>query len=56
MSKQKHTKKQFTYTTCSELVVFIYFTGRSMNNRLTYCGVDTGISASEKYLPTELTS
>ena len=40
------------YTTCSELVVFMYWTGKSMNNLLSYCGlVDTRISASEKDLP-----
>ena len=40
------------YTTCSELVVFMYGTGISMNNLLSYCGlVDANISASEKNLP-----
>ena len=40
------------YTTCSELVVFMYWTGKSMNNLLSYCGlVDARISASEKDLP-----
>ena len=40
------------YTTCSELVVFMYRTGKSMNNLLSYCGlVDARISASEKDLP-----
>ena len=41
------------YTTCSELVVFMYYlTGKSMNNLLSYCGlVDARISASEKDLP-----
>ena len=49
---QNKTKNQFVYTTCSELVVFMYWTGKLMNNRLTYCGlVDTKISASEKDLP-----
>ena len=44
--------KQFMYTTCSELVVFMYWTGKSMNNLLSYCGlVDARISASEKDLP-----
>ena len=38
--------------TCSELVVFMYRTGKSMNNLFSYCGlVDARISASEKYLP-----
>ena len=45
-------KKQFVYTTCSELVVFMYWTWNSMNNLLSYCGlVDARISASEKDLP-----
>ena len=40
------------YTTCSELVVFMYWTGKSMNNILSYCGlVDPRISASDKDLP-----
>ena len=40
------------YTTCSELVVFMYRTGKLMNNLLSYCGlVDARISASEKDLP-----
>ena len=44
--------KQFMYTTCSELVVFMYWTGKSMNNLLSHCGlVDVRINASEKDLP-----
>ena len=40
------------YTTCSELVVFMHRTGKSMNNLLSYCGlVDPKISASDKDLP-----
>ena len=40
------------YTTCSELVVFMYWTGKSMNNLLSYYGlVDPRISASNKDLP-----
>ena len=47
-------KKQFMYTTCSELVVFMYRTGKSMNNLLSYCGlVDARISASDKDLPVQ---
>ena len=43
--------KQFMYI-CSQLVVFMYWTGKSMNNLLSYYGlVDARISASEKYLP-----
>ena len=48
----KTKKKQFMYTTCSELVVFMYWTGKSMSNLLSYCGlVVAKISASEKDLP-----
>ena len=40
------------YATFSELVVFMNWTGKSMNNILTYCGlVDARKSASEKDLP-----
>ena len=40
------------YTTCSELVIFIYWTRNSMNNLLSYCGlVDARIRASDKDLP-----
>ena len=49
---QNKSKKQFVYTTCSELVVFMYWTGKSMNNLLSYCGlVDVRINASDKDLP-----
>ena len=42
---------QFMYTTCTEMVVFMYWTRYSMNNLLSYCGlVDARISASEKDL------
>ena len=42
------------YTTCSELVVFIYWTGKSKNNLLSYCGlVDVRINASDKDLPVQ---
>ena len=45
MSKQK----QIVYTICSELVVFMYRTGKSMNNLLSCCElVDASISASKK--------
>ena len=45
-------KKQFVYTTSSELVVFLNWNGKSMNNLLLYCGlVDAKIGASEKKLP-----
>ena len=49
---QNKNKKQFVYTTCSELAIFMYWTPNSMNNLLSYCGlVDARISASEKDLP-----
>ena len=39
------------YTTCSELEVFMYWTGKSMNNLLSYGGlVDARITASGKDL------
>ena len=39
MSKHKQkTNKQFVYTTCSELGIFMYSTGNSMNNILSYFG------------------
>ena len=45
-------QKKFVYTTCSELVVFMYCTGKSMNNLLSYCGlVDPRISVSDTDLP-----
>ena len=41
-----------TYTACSELAVFMYWTGKSMNNLLSYCGlVDVRINASDQDLP-----
>ena len=49
---QNKNKKQFVYTTSSELVVFMYWPGESMNNLLSYFGlVDARISTSEKDLP-----
>ena len=45
-------QKKFVYTTCSELVVFMYWTRNSMNNLLSYCWlVDARISSSDKDLP-----
>ena len=39
--------KQFMYTTCSELGIFMYWTRNSMNNQSSYCGlIDTKIKAS----------
>ena len=44
-------KKQLLCRTCSELVVFMYWTGKSMNNLLSYCGlVDARINTYEKYI------
>ena len=40
------------YTTCSELVGFIYWTGKSMNNLMSFCGLlDVRINASDIDLP-----
>ena len=40
------------FSPCSELVVFMYRNGKSMNNRLSYSGlVDPRISESDKDLP-----
>ena len=40
------------YTTCSELVVFMYWTQNSINNLLSNCGLVNGrISVSETDLP-----
>ena len=47
MSKQKQ-KNNF----CTQHVVNLYFSGNSMNNLLSYCGLtDARIRASEKDLP-----
>ena len=54
MSKQKTKNKQFMYTICSELAIFMYWTCNSMNNLLSYCGlVNARINASEKDLPVQ---
>ena len=48
----KNKNKQFMYTKSTELIVFMYWNGKSMNNLLSYGGlVDARISASEKDLP-----
>ena len=45
-------KNQFVYTTCPELVIFLYWICNSMNNLLSYCGLlDARIRASDKDLP-----
>ena len=47
MSKQKQ-KNQFLYTT----VLSLYFSGDSMNNLLSYCGLtDSKMRASDTDLP-----
>ena len=49
-SECQNNNKKNIYTTCSELVM--YWTGKSMNNILSYCGlVDARIRASNKDLP-----
>ena len=55
MSKQKQKNNVLMYTTCFELVVFMCWTGKSMNNLLSYCGlVDPRISASDRDLPVQV--
>ena len=45
------------FLTCSKLVIFIYWTRKSMNNLSSYCGlVDGKIRASDKDLPVLLNS
>ena len=53
MGKQKNKKeRKLMYTTFSELVVLMYWTGKPMSNLLSYCGlVDARIRASIKDLP-----
>ena len=42
-------------TTCSELAIFMYCTGNSMNNLSSYCGlVDPRIGAPDKDLPVHM--
>ena len=46
------SSKQCLYTTCSEVVFFLYWIQEWMNNLSSYCGLtDSRISASEKDLP-----
>ena len=46
------SSKQCLYTTCSQLVFFLYWIQEWMNNLSSYCGLtDSRISASEKDLP-----
>ena len=47
--------EHFMYTTCSELVVFMHWTGKSMNNLLSYFGlVDVKINAFDKDLHVQM--
>ena len=49
---QNKNKKQFLNTTCTELIVLLYWTRNSMHNLSSYYGlVDSRISASDKDLP-----
>ena len=51
---QNKNKTQFVYTTCFELGIFMYRTGKSMNNILSHCGfIDAKIRASDKDLPVQ---
>ena len=44
--------KKIVYTTCSELGIVMYWSGDSLNNLLSYCGLDDAkIRASDNYLP-----
>ena len=50
------SSKQCLYTTCSQLVFFLYWIQEWMNNLSSYCGLtDSRMSASEKDLPVSLT-
>ena len=52
---QSLDKKQFVYTTCTELVDLLYQTCNSMNNFSSYCGlVAARIRASDRDLPKSL--
>ena len=49
------SSKQCLYTTCSQLVFFLYWIQEWMNNLSSYCGLtDSRISASEKDLPVQV--
>ena len=50
--QNKNKTQKIMYITCSELVVFMYWTVISMYNLLSYCGlVGARVSATEKDLP-----
>ena len=49
---QNNLCTQLVLPTCSELAIFMYWTGNSINNLLSYCGlVDAKIRASDIDLP-----
>ena len=49
---QNKNKKQLMYLTCSELVVFMFWTGKSMNINLScFRLIDVRISAFDKEQP-----
>ena len=51
MSKQKTICVHIMFSSCSELVAFMYWAGKSLDNLLSYCGlVDVRINASDKDL------
>ena len=53
---EKQKQKQFVYTKCSDLALFMYWTHDSMNNLSSFCGLgDARISASDKDLPVHIT-
>ena len=50
--KKKPICEQNTFSTCSEVGIFMYWTRNSMNNILSYCGLTYArMRASEKDLP-----
>ena len=54
---QNKNKKQFVYATCSEVLVFLYWSCNSINNLLSYGElVDARISAFDKDLPVPMYS
>jgi hypothetical protein len=49
---KKTISVQNMFSECYELGIFMYWTGNSMNNLLSYCGlVDAKVRASDKGLP-----
>ena len=55
MSKQKTIFVHSLFSSCSELGIFMYWTGNSMNNLLSYFGLfDAKIRASDKDLPVKV--